>query len=213
MLLKLRVIENRLSSPGLEEGPDGKRGNRGFTIIELMIVLLILGLTLTYGVPAFQQTLQNNRLQTELFALRSTLTNARSEAMARRRAVFVCASNTPTACANDSSAWTNGFLAFADDDTDGVLDPNEVFLVRQVNVPDDVTLRFLDAGGSAEDITRFSQRGDSLEFAGTFVLCDQRGANEARALVLLPSGSVNVAIDDDDDGVVEDADGDNVSCP
>lgn len=190
--------------------------NSGFTIIELMIVLLILGLTLTYGVPAFQRTVKNNQLQTQLYALRSTLSNARSEAMAQRIPVSVCEGNAAlSACATSTTAWDGGFLAFIDNDNDQIIDPNDtIVLAHRISLPSTFFMRFSDVGGTAQSNLSFSQRGDSLNDAGTFVLCDDRGAEEARALILRASGQVSVAIDTDDpeDGIVDDGNNDNVSC-
>lgn len=186
----------------------------GFSLIELMVVMAILVVLLGIGVPAFEKTVKDNRLVTELYALRATLATARSEALSRRMPVFVCHSTDGTNCAAGTDSWAEGYLAFADADADNTPDPNEIFITRQVDATDDMTIRFLDTGGTAQATTRFSARGDSLNFNGTFILCDDRGATEARALNLVPGGDARAAIDDLDpeDGIVNDQDGNNVSC-
>ena len=185
----------------------------GLTLIELMAVLAIMTALLTMGVPLFQATIKNNRLQAETLSLRAILTNARSEALARRMPVTVCESDDGESCATDAATWSTGYIAFADQDNDRVVDSGEeVFLVRSVDAPG-ISLTF--EGGSSDSHLRFSPRGDSLNFSGTFTLCDNRGDKQARALLLSNSGSVSVATDRDSpaDDIVDDLGGDNVSCP
>ena len=185
----------------------------GLTLIELMAVLAIMTALLTMGVPLFQATIKNNRLQAETLSLRAILTNARSEALARRMPVTVCESDDGESCATDAATWSTGYIAFADQDNDRVVDSGEeVFLVRSVDAPG-ISLTF--EGGSSDSHLRFSPRGDSLNFSGTFTLCDNRGDKQARALLLSNSGSVSVATDRDSpaDDIVDDLGGDKVSCP
>ncbi len=216
-MLGMTVKQRRAGSfdncHGVGNFAKGLRFTNGFTIVELMVVLAILGVLLTVGVPGFQNTLKNNRMASEVSSLRSSLSNARSEAMARRMPVRVCRSVNGTACAT-SGAWTSGYLAYADEDDDGVLDAGEdVFMVHRINLPDDVSLVFRNPSNNLEVITRFSSRGDALDDSGIFVVCDDRGATEARALSLTPAGSVRSALDEDGDDIVNIPGGDNVTCP
>ena len=215
MTVKKRRTGSLNNCYGVENFAKGRGLTSGFTIVELMVVLGILGVLLTVGVPGFQNTLKNNRMASEVSSLRSSLSNARSEAMARRMPVRMCESANGTACAT-SGAWTSGYLAYADEDDDGVLDAGEdVFMSHRINLPDDVSLIFRDASNSIDSNTRFSSRGDALADSGTFVICDDRGATEARALSLTAAGSVRGALDEDDpeDDIVNIPGGNNVSCP
>lgn len=72
----------------------------GFTLAELLIVVLVLGTLLAVGVPAFSEFTRNQRVKTASFDLFSTLVHARSEAITRNATVTV---------APVSSAWTNGW--------------------------------------------------------------------------------------------------------
>lgn len=54
---------------------------RGFTLIELMVVVAVLAIGAAFAVPAFQQVIENNRLATEANRFYSTVTFARSEAV------------------------------------------------------------------------------------------------------------------------------------
>ncbi|MBK8750830.1 MAG: prepilin-type N-terminal cleavage/methylation domain-containing protein [Candidatus Competibacteraceae bacterium] len=46
---------------------------RGFTLIELIITVAIVAIVLTIGVPAFQETIRQNRLTTSPISLSARL--------------------------------------------------------------------------------------------------------------------------------------------
>jgi type IV fimbrial biogenesis protein FimU len=60
---------------------------KGFTLIELLVTLAIGGLLLTLVVPAFNQSLQRNKVESELNELLRALNYARLEAIERGAAV------------------------------------------------------------------------------------------------------------------------------
>ncbi|MCZ6761931.1 MAG: prepilin-type N-terminal cleavage/methylation domain-containing protein, partial [Gammaproteobacteria bacterium] len=55
--------------------------NRGFTLLELMITLLIAGIILSIGVPSFRGVMQNQRMTTATNEMVMSLNLAKSEAI------------------------------------------------------------------------------------------------------------------------------------
>ena len=58
-------------------------GNKGFTLVELMIVVAIMGLMLAVSIPAFGKFLQSWRLQGDASEIASSLRHARSLAVSK----------------------------------------------------------------------------------------------------------------------------------
>lgn len=82
-----------------------QQAQRGFTLQELIIVILIVGIMASLAAPSFQSFIQNQRVQSLSSELLTSLTLARSEAIKRNNNVVV----TPV-----SGVWHNGWVISAD---------------------------------------------------------------------------------------------------
>jgi type IV fimbrial biogenesis protein FimT len=65
------------------------RTQRGFNLIELLVVLTIAGVMLGLGVPAFREFMATQRVRNTAFDFAATLLLARSEAIKRNTAVTI----------------------------------------------------------------------------------------------------------------------------
>ena len=96
---------------------------KGLTLIELMVVLVVLAVALSAGVPAMQTLLHNNRMRTEASRLLGAINLARSEAVMRNSTVSLCPS--PMAFSGEavcSGVYADGWIVFANADRDRVVD-------------------------------------------------------------------------------------------
>ena len=57
--------------------------NKGFTLVELMITLVIVAILMALAVPSFNSTIKNNRISTQASELITSLNYVRSEAIKR----------------------------------------------------------------------------------------------------------------------------------
>ena len=105
---------------GINAGPA-----RGFSMIEMMIVLVIIAAVVTLSAPGFEQVRLSVRLRAAANDMVSSVYQARSEAIKRNGVVQVCKSanvltGSPPTCTT-GGGWEQGWIVF---DTDGALDPN-----------------------------------------------------------------------------------------
>lgn len=98
---------------------------RGFTLIELVITLTLVGILTALVAPTFGETLRNWRRDSATGTLNTTLLQARAEAIKSTRKVMLCPTTTGTSCAN-STDWKTGWMMFVDDGaTDQAYDAGE----------------------------------------------------------------------------------------
>ena len=91
----------------------------GFTLYELMITLLIVGVVLTLGMPNLTAFTQNSRITTTANDLHAAFQVARSEAARAKSNITICASNNSmTAGADCQGNWEDGFIVFVDSNGD-----------------------------------------------------------------------------------------------
>ena len=85
----------------------------GFTMFELVAVMLIVGIIAWIGTSSFGFVTGSNRISAEINALNSDLRFARTEAVKEGLFVTVCASSNGTTCST-TSPWQDGWIVISD---------------------------------------------------------------------------------------------------
>jgi type IV fimbrial biogenesis protein FimT len=98
----------------------------GFTLIELMIVLVILAAVLVIGLPSFSSAALVSRLKSYANEMVASVYLARSEAIKRNTATTLCMSADGNACTT-SGDWEQGWIV--------VVDPNDPTTVLRYYEP------------------------------------------------------------------------------
>jgi type IV fimbrial biogenesis protein FimT len=100
----------------------------GFTLIELAIVIVLMGILVAIGVPSFKSITTSSRMSAESNSLLGDLQYARAEAIREGSPVTVCVSTNGTSCDGASNTWQGGWIVFSDVNDDQTVDPGDTVL-------------------------------------------------------------------------------------
>ena len=188
----------------------------GFSIIELMITITIVGVLMGVGIPGVESYIYNSRLTTQINSLATSLMHARSEAIKLNQRVVVCVSSNGTQCAagGGGTLWNKGWIVFVDRNGDSNIDAGapghddcaansttDCVISVQAAFPG---INTLTPAGSVVDVVGYVGSGasrcnidasiDTLEACPNstsfFTLCDFRGATYAKAVAISNTGRV-----------------------
>ena len=179
------------------------QSQRGFTLYELLITLLIVGIVLALGVPNLRDFTANSRISTAANELHSSFMLARSEAARSKTIVTIFASSDSLSDANCGGTFNQGWIIFTDLDGDLQRDGEDSVLRRHGPIDDNTDV---NVNGDADyfsfaatGLGRGDVNGPSFQ---TAILCDDRGnvdaaggSSAARYLVVIPIGRATVVRD------------------
>lgn len=161
--------------------------NKGFSLIELLVVVAMLGILLALAAPGFQDTIESANTNSQAKSIMSTLNLARSEAVKRGRPVAICATTDGLDCS--AGDWSEGWMIFVDTNNDADGDTGSVDV-------GDTIIRVYDTLGAGStltftiDLLQYDAQGFSTAGATqTFLLCPlSNNANNARSVEVGVSG-------------------------
>ena len=110
---------------------------RGLTMVELMVVLAVAAILVGLAIPSMSRTVAEWRLSNAVNAFSGSLRVARSEAIARGRAVRLCRTTAaaPETCTSATSVndYSSGWMVYVDADGNKNYNSNkgDVILVKQ----------------------------------------------------------------------------------
>ncbi|HXZ59643.1 MAG TPA: GspH/FimT family pseudopilin [Steroidobacteraceae bacterium] len=107
------------------------RGQTGFTLTELLVVVAIVAILLGIGVPSYRYITNSYRMSAEMNSLVGDLMYARAEAIREGQPVAICVSTDGLTCSGGFT-WENGWIVFPDPLGGGSGDvPGSVLHVQQ----------------------------------------------------------------------------------
>lgn len=140
--------------------PTSSRRPAGFTLLELVVAVAIVGILASFAAPVFQDMIVDQRVKSASFDLTAALIRARSEARLQNGSVTL----TP---ASGTSAWAAGWT---------ITGPDGAILAKQ----DTYESNTLTTGGAT---TRITITGP------TSIVYDRTGRSSAAATVTLEVGT------------------------
>lgn len=134
------------------------RANRGFTIVELAVTLVMVAIVVTTALPSMRGLILNNRLKTETGEFLTALYFARSEAVKRKTSVTICPSTNAKDCLAGASMsdWRRGWV---------VRTTSEVLRAKS-SIETDIAIT-----GTVTSIVFTATGTGNLASAGSFSLC------------------------------------------
>jgi type IV fimbrial biogenesis protein FimT len=183
--------------------PMSNTKQQGFTIYELLITMLMIGVILSIGVPSMSGFMQNSRITSTANDLHASFYLARSEAARSKSNITICASaNSMDAAAACGGTFNDGWIIFVDLNGDLARGGAEENVLRaHPAIPDGINITTNDGadyfGFAPSGLGRGDVGGNPAVVTAT--ICDQRGnvpaaggSSAARVLVVTPIGRATV---------------------
>lgn len=87
---------------------------RGFTVIELLVVVTVIAILSAIALPSFSNAYMTNRLASYSNNFVASVQFARSEAIKRGVPMIMCASSNGTSCTTSASSWQPGWIVYCE---------------------------------------------------------------------------------------------------
>ena len=201
---------------------------RGFTLVELIIVVVIAGVLAAIAAPNMSEFVKNNARATRVNTMVSALNYTRGQAVTRNARVSMCKSAVGAACdavgVGGAGNFAGGWIVFTDGGVRGTIDGGDLVLrVFQPDMGGFATLTGTNTPIGAIRGLSYENTGlgwDLVPPAGAiavsantiFRYCDDRGPPKARGIVISPTGFPSLTRDTNGDGT-DDFAGVNLVCP
>lgn len=184
-----------------------KSRSRGFTLMELMVVLALAAVILGLGAPSFREFSRNNRMVTIANDFLGGVQSARTEAIKRQLVaggIAICPSGNPDAASPTCLAATtkqfDGWIAFVDTNNNcdrDVADTTEIVLRSGSRIDLDNTVNSNRKSASNGSCISFGASGFMRTDTGRptatrMLFCDERGNTKQAGIDLSVARGVDV---------------------
>jgi type IV fimbrial biogenesis protein FimT len=185
-----------------------RSSHTGITLIELLFVVAITSVIATTIAPSFSNLNKRISQKAATANLVSALNLARNTAIVEQTTVTVCPIDTMVRrCTND---WNLPIRVFRDKHRTGELVDTD-YAIRIVQPPKGG--RWVVRSGF-RNYFRFRSSGWAKEAIGNFLWCPNDNDTKYSSQVRLNMGGrPTLSVDTDGDGIIEDANGNKVTCP
>ncbi len=159
----------------------------GFTLIECLIAVIVLGIVLTFSVSAYQHWRSFAESKKTLTELSSAISLTESYALTTRRSVTLCQSQSGQSC---DGQWSEGFVVFFDENNRHQIEDLSERIKIFTAIGSSGTLSFY--GFPSSNYWHYQAKIGQNQQNGSFVYCDQGAEGQDWVLVLSKTGRYRV---------------------
>ena len=165
--------------------------SKGFTLLELVIIIAILAITMAIAAPGLGTMIANNRISGSVNDFVAALQFAKAEAASRVNPVTLCKKNaTSTGCIAGGD-WQQGWIVFSDLNGDGAVNGADTILLNHEAL--DANISFGGTAGVTTSITYRPSGTTSITNTEVLIICDNRGfADSAKGVLVTITGRGSV---------------------
>jgi len=175
----------------------------GTTLVELMVVVGILAILGTMGVPSFLSFITKARITSETNQINALLRYARFTAIEQEQLTVLCPASDYSQCGND---WNEPKIVFIDSNNNREREPQEPMLM---SMPKGTSSNHISSRSKG---IAFYESGITASPASVLICPESKDAHYARLLTVSLQGKVKLSRDKNEDGVHENSAGAALSC-
>ena len=167
--------------------------SKGFTLLELIIIITIVGISMAMAAPGLRSMIANNQISSSASDFASALQLAKAEAVARVNPVIVCKKNAASTGCIAGGDWSQGWIVFSDDNGNDAVDaPGEAVLLVHEALNERIT--FVGNNGEVDSSITFRPSGTSdVTDTGILIICDDgRFDSSSRGILVTITGRGSV---------------------
>jgi type IV fimbrial biogenesis protein FimT len=165
----------------------GIRRQRGVTLIEQVMVLVIAGVLASIAIPSLGKLMTRNQLQVAQTDFITALQSARESAVTTGKYTLFCPTRDSASCSDDNR-WEGGWLLAHDVDHDNQPDDHKPLYVGHAYK---ANVRINSNGGRR--VVRFQPDGSASGTNVTFLFCQYASSEPALSVVVANSGRIRGA--------------------
>jgi len=172
-----------------------KKISKGFTLIELMVGVSIMGIIAAIALPNLGEFLIKMRVDNEVSELQRLILTTRNTAVNMGQTTIMCPLNASNTCTDN---WDSQLSVFIDVNDNLTLDDGETLVKFKEAIKSMDQLQYTNDEPLIYEATGFLSTTN-----GNFIYCPEDDANLNRGISIGASGRARVSSDLDDDDIDE----------